>query len=156
MTLLFWLAWTKLQTWHPYKIFSISQVTANLNPTENGAWELSTAYLTCSCTPCQKKNIVEKECLYYAHSNVNQHKEAQRCEKRGEKYGVSKMTVKELKHKLSARKMSPYGLKAVLLMWVVTLLQREDSEVINDDMENKKRQRKSTKRVEYWANGCFC
>jgi len=113
----------------------ISQVAGSLNPHADGVWDLSTAYLPCSCPPCRRKIVVQKECLYYTQRNIGQHKAVQICEKIGDKYGVSKMTVKELKQELSARQISTVGLKAVLVLRLVALLESEDSEIINNDVD---------------------
>ena len=46
------------------------------------------------------------------------------------------MTVKELKHELSAQHILTVGLKIVLVIQLITLLENEDVEVINDDMDD--------------------
>ena len=81
--------------------------------------------------------MVQKECLYYTQRNIGQHKAAQICEKIGDKYGVSKMTVKAMKQEISARQILIVGLKAVLLLRLVALLESEDSEISDNDGDNK-------------------
>ena len=84
----------------------------------------------------QKKTVIQKEYVYDTHRSIGQRKVAPKCKKIGDKYGVSKMTVKALKQELSARQLSIVGLKVVLVLRLVVLLENEDREISNNDGDN--------------------